>query len=233
MSQIQPPIYQPPPPQGYYQQPPVMPPAKKGVPVWAWIVAGLVLVAAAAAIIILVVIKKDNTPLNAAIATPAAKSGELDIASIKGVKEVALDPSLFAEMNKTIPGIKVKMYVSDDDMAKLADKVDAEVIRAGYKFDLPGFTKPTEQNGGLSGFYTKGENADVLMAVADMPEDGKAFVAALNLPGLTQEAGNKIIEQVKGKKIVAVVVTTPGVMNQLIKGFSAAATTPTPQATKK
>ncbi len=160
---------------------------------------------------------------------PTPKTLDEGIAAISGVKAVELDPALIGDNLKQFPGSTVKMYSSDEAADKLFSKTEAAVTGVGYqKLDLPpgqafGATAP----GNFGGFYTKGETADVLLAVAAVPNDPAELAKSLKFPGATEAQLTKLAEQFRGKKSAIVTYSTPGLFSGLIKGFSGAGTTPT------
>lgn len=168
----------------------------------------------------------------AATAAAGASSAAVVIPNITGATEVKLDTAFSAELAKQIPGLtnpSIKLYVSDDEAQTLADNADVAFTGAGYKFGLPGMTKPTAQGDNIAGFYVKTGSADLLLAAGIVPADAGDFNKALNIPGMTSDEAKKLAEQVKGKKSMLIIIAAPDLLQSMMaaagSGMGAATST--------
>ncbi|MEI7555306.1 hypothetical protein [Candidatus Chlorohelix sp.] len=169
------------------------------------------------------------TPAPTATPVPAAPNiSGVSLGGISGLQEITIDAALLGDSLKQLPGAAIKIYVSDDTMDKVASTLDAAAIKAGFVFAMPGETKPTKQGDAIGAFYAKGETSDMLFAVTPVTEDPSALATQLNVPGLSADGVKKMVDQMKGKKTIVVILTTPGVMSAMFKGFADMGATPTP-----
>jgi hypothetical protein len=134
-------------------------------------------------------------------AATTASAASAGLPAIAGVTEVNLDPSIAAEFGKQLPQIKnffFKVYVSDDSDEKVATSLDTALTGAGYKSSLPGQSQLTKQGDSYMGLYSKAGAPDLLVGVSAVPSDPSKFSS--NVPGLSADATQKFINEVKGKK---------------------------------
>jgi|GEM_PF-2568351 len=165
------------------------------------------------------------TPIPTTTAVP--KTAEGSIAAISGVTEIAVDPAILGDSLKMFPGASLKLYVSDEDATKLFAKAEAAIVGAGYqKFDDPTGSMSSSTVGGQGGLYSKGETADLVLAVAPVPGDSNDLLKSLNIPNITPEQAQKLAAQFKGKKTFIGAISTPGLFIGLIKGFASMTTAP-------
>ncbi|HEX2911891.1 MAG TPA: hypothetical protein VH186_13870 [Chloroflexia bacterium] len=172
------------------------------------------------------------------VATTAANVSTAVVPSISGTTEIQLDTSFLTEFLKQVPvgsNATVHAYVSDDDPAKVAGNTDTALKGAGYQFGLPGFTAPITQGDSTLGLYSKTGTQDILFATIKIPT-AEADLQNFNAPGVSQEAIQKFISQVKGKNTMLLVVTAPNLLQTLISastqtgGLSGGSTSTTPGA---
>jgi len=169
------------------------------------------------------------TPAPTATPIPAAPDiSGVSLGGISGLKEVTIDPTLLGDSLKQIKDAAVKIYVCDDTPDKVASTLDAAAIKAGFVFAMPGATKPTTQNNAIGGFYAKGDTSDILFAVSAITDDPTTLATQLNVPGVNADGVKKMVDQMKGKNTMLIILTTPGVMSAMFKGFSDMGATPTP-----
>jgi hypothetical protein len=155
------------------------------------------------------------------------KTADGSIAAISGVSEIVVDPAILGDSLKMFPGATLKLYVSDEDATKLFTKAEAAIIGAGYqKFDDPSGSMSSSTVGGQGGLYSKGDTADVVLAVAPVPADSNDLLKSLNIPGTTPDQASKLTAQFKGKKTFIGTIATPGLFIGLIKGFASMTTAP-------
>ena len=142
---------------------------------------------------------------------------------ISGATEVTLDAAFSTELAKQIPGLNnpiIKLYVSNDDAQKLADNADLAFTGAGYKFGLPGMTKPT--------FYVKTGSVDILLETGTVPADAGDFSKALNIPNMTTEETKKLTDQIKGKKSMLIIIAAPDLLESMMAAASSSTAVPKP-----
>jgi hypothetical protein len=177
-------------------------------------------------------------------ATPTATAAAtLTLPAIPGTTEIALDPAIRTEIVKQLPtqlkDAAFKLFVSDDASDKVAGGADTALTGAGYKFGIPGQTKPVEQSGTYAGLYTKTGSPDLLFAITAVPTD-TTQLNNLNIPGITAADAQKFLDQVKGHKTLVIVIGAPNLLQSLTQlatatsGATPAAATPaaaTPVAT--
>lgn len=148
-------------------------------------------------------------------ATTVASSTKADIPAISGLKEVELEQATQDEFILQIPGLSranaaVKFYVSDDQAEQTAGSVDSALIKAGYKFGVPGQEKPNLQGDPITGLYSKSGQADLLVATVKIP----ANVDERGLELLNVNL-NKFGEQLKGKKSAVFILVAPQLLQRL------------------
>jgi len=169
----------------------------------------------------------------AATSATTAATANLSLPAITGASELQLDASIVKEIGKVVPGLTnptVKLYVSEDDAEKLANNADTILNGAGYKFGLPGSTKPAKQGDQVVGFYVKSGSPDILLASGAIPANPDDLGRSLNIPGLDAAAIQKLTDQVKGKKSLMVLLAAPGLLQTLL-GATGTTTTTTAVAT--
>jgi hypothetical protein len=174
----------------------------------------------------------------AAATTAATSTGSLSLPVISGAKEVTLDPAVTGELAKQIPGLSsisglvIKLFASDDADEKLAASTDTALTGAGYSFGLPGATKPSKQGDTIAGFYVKNGAPDILLAVGGITSDSVDISKMLDIPGLSKDAAEKMVSQIKGRKSFMLVIAGPNILQALLMGSSNASVTPGASATK-
>ncbi len=106
-------------------------------------------------------------------------------------------------------------------MDKVAATLDTALNGAGFRFSLPGESKPSNQGGAIVGFYTKADSSDILLSAVDIPADPNQLAGDL-IPGLSPATMQKFLAQVKGKKSLAVLIVAPGLLQAIFAGLSGA-----------
>jgi hypothetical protein len=105
---------------------------------------------------------------------------------------------------------QVRFFVSSEaDPALGASALDAEFKRQGYKFALPGNTKPTATNNTYTGVYSKDATSpEVLVSVStiETANFNKVTEAALVQLGATQTEARRFVDGVRGAKTLAIFV---------------------------
>ncbi len=151
--------------------------------------------------------------------TAAAASGTFP--AISGVKEVVMDAAIQAEIAKQFPAslknANIKYYTSDNDYDKAASDVDAALTGAGYKFAIPGQSKPAKQGEQYVGLYTKTGAEDLLIGTLPVPANLDQVGGSSTLPGLSGDALKKFADQMKGKKSLVFVLSAPNLLQTLFE----------------
>ncbi len=166
-------------------------------------------------------------------AAPATSSTPVANANTPNTIEIAVDPAVTAGVTKSLPGIPdlaVKMFVSDATAVDVTNELDAFIVSTGYKFALPGETKPAKQGDSYGAFYTKTGGPDVLLAVAPVSDDPAQMAQTLKdlaLPGLEQADPTRLQAQLKGHKSLVISLGGTGLGQILFNNSSTA----TPAAT--
>lgn len=166
-------------------------------------------------------------------ATPTAAAGAtLTLPAIPSTTEITLDPAIRTEIVKQLPAqlkdAVLKVFVSDDTADKVASSVDTALTAGGYKFGIPGQTKPVDQSGTFAGLYLKAGSPDLLFAITTVPTN-TAELNNLNIPGITAADAQKFLDQVKGHKTLAIAIGAPNLLQSLAQ-LGGATTTPSGQA---
>ena len=110
----------------------------------------------------------------------------------------------------------VSFYASASDKAGLARSLDSEIIKNGYAART---ARPTAQDSQLYVIYSKAGQPDLLFSINSTPgnlDDVKTLWSSLDLTA-NQTAITRMLEQVKGTKSMAVVVTANGLFDTLNK----------------
>lgn len=155
-----------------------------------------------------------NMGLNVPTIQPIT-NGTAALPSIPGTSVVQLDPELLASTARLVPGVSnptVQMFASDNTPDKLAADTDTSFLGAGYKFVFPGISKPSKLGITILGLYAKTGAPDILLSVTDVPTDVTLVSRSIGLPILSQASSQKYLDQVKGKKSVAILVAAIGVL---------------------
>lgn len=162
--------------------------------------------------------------LSQAATATATAAATLTLPAIAGTTEVPLDPAIKAEIVKQLPpqlkDAAFKLFVSDDTPDKVVTGADTALTGAGYKFAIPGQTKPVEQSGTFAGLYSKAGSPDLLFAITAVPTD-TTQLNNLNIPGITAADAQKFLDQVKGHKTIAVFIGAPNLLQLLTQGLAA------------
>ncbi len=170
-----------------------------------------------------------NTP---AVPGTGGAAGTLNLPAIPNTSEIKLTQDTAQQILKaaslpaSLTNATVRIFVSDEDPAKLATDADTAFIGGGYAFAIPGQSKPLAQGNNTFGIYSKSGSLDVLTVVTD---PAKAFASG------TSAAGVQDIEnQLKGKKSALIVVGANGMLQAIAGGQAAGAgsTAPTAAPTK-
>jgi hypothetical protein len=169
-------------------------------------------------------------------ATPTPKTPAESLTGISGLTVVEIDSSVFGDDIKMIPGAEAKLYVSDEDYTSLTEKAGSAILKVGYqKFEIPTGAK-------MSGFkfsgssstvsmFTKGQNADLLMTIGTIPTNTEEMIKGMNIPTTVDKSIiDKLSSQVKNRKTLVLILTTPGFMSGMMSAFSGFSTTPTPKS---
>ncbi len=166
--------------------------------------------------------------------TAAAGSTTLTLPTFSGTSEIALDAAIAKEILKQLPGVSdaaIKFYASTDDADTVAATVDKALVGAGYKFGLPGSSAPSKQGDAVVGFYVKPGAPDLLLAVGPVPADPSNIGASLNIPGISPDAAQKLVDQVKGKKSLLFIIGANTLLQGLLGAASGSGTATTAAAT--
>ncbi len=161
---------------------------------------------------------KPTVPPNMGLNPPTIlpiTNGTAALPPIPGTTMVQLDPELLASTARLVPGVTnptVQLFASDNTPDKLAADIDTSFLGAGYKFVFPGISKPTRLSSTILGLYSKAGAPDILLSVTDVPTDVSLVSRSIGLPALSQAASQKYLDQVKGKKSVAILVAAAGVL---------------------
>ncbi len=160
-------------------------------------------------------------------ATPAASSNQTvggsnatangGLKSVAGAREVEIDTSLQKALMPELPGITdtaFKMYVSDEKPVVLSDNLHKALIEGGYTFALPGKEKPVFSDNSYNGTYTKAGATD-LTFIASPLTTGTYSEQDLTKIGADAASARKLIDQVKGKSSLAVVLYGKGLAAQI------------------
>ena len=174
-------------------------------------------------------------------ASPATSSTTTASAGAPNTIEIAVDPAVTAGVTKSLPGIPdlaVKMFVSDATAVDVTNNLDAFIVSTGYKFALPGETKPAKQGDSYGAFYTKTGGPDIFLAVAPVSDDPAQMAQTLKdlaLPGLEQTDPTKLQAQLKGHKSLVISLGGTGLGQVLFNnsGPATPAATTAPVATTK
>ena len=146
---------------------------------------------------------------------PPITNGTAALPPVPGTTIVQLDPELLASTARLVPGVSnptVQMFASDNTPATLAADTDTSFLGAGYKFVFPGISKPSMLGSTILGLYSKTGAPDILLSVTDVPTDVTLVSRSIGLPNLSQTSSQKYLDQVKGKKSVAILIAATGVL---------------------
>lgn len=153
--------------------------------------------------------------------------GNVKLPAISGATELKLDATTLNEVGKQLNTIglslsnaDLKLFVSDDDADKLATNTDTALTGAGYRFSIPGQAKPLKQGDSTAGFYGKAGESDVFFTSIPIPSDPSTLSSSLNLPGVDKATVDKLVDQIKGKKSLLLVIAAPDLLNKLLAAFA-------------
>jgi hypothetical protein len=168
-----------------------------------------------------VVASSRNSTPQALPANPAFN----DLPALSGLVEIKA-PSRYLDSLLEIFGGKdgaTKLYASDEDIEKTTNNLDKLLTDAGYKFSVPGQSKPFRANVGYAGLYVKAGVLDVYFTTTQ--------VSTVLADGLAPDMV-KVAEQAKGKKTLVNLWVGKDLLNALLNsGTKATATTAPATAT--
>ncbi len=95
--------------------------------------------------------------------------------------------------------IGTAFYISPNDGAAIVANQEAIFLARGYKFALPGNTKPLTTPQGTVAIYTKDGEPDIYLNAVTLPDDPTSLLTPL-LGGVSPDVLGKFIGQVKGQK---------------------------------
>ena len=140
-----------------------------------------------------------DTP-GSAPATTAAVGGTPTINTIE------VDPAVQATLVLKAGTVTSSLVqVSTYDAETLFPSLEKALLAQGYKFALPGNTKPLKQSVFTIALYTLAGSPDILLQAIDLPEDPSTLLTMSNYPGMSPEAYQKYMGQLKGQKTILVV----------------------------
>jgi len=155
----------------------------------------------------------------ATVANAGGANGKLDLPAIPNTSEIKLTQDTAQQILKaaslpaSLTNATVRIFVSDEDPAKLATDADTAFVGGGYTFAIPGQSKPLVRGDSTFGIYSKSGSLDVLTVVTD---PAKAFASGNSAAG-TQD----IVNQLKDKKSALIVVGANGMLQAIAGGQSA------------
>ncbi len=110
--------------------------------------------------------------------------------------------------------IGIAFFSSANDAATIFANQDAVLVARGYKFAIPGNTKPVANGPSTLALYSKEGEPDILLNALTLPDDPTSLLGPF-LTDVTPDAVSKFIGQVKGQKtLLAVTIGT-----ELVKNF--------------
>ncbi len=165
-------------------------------------------------------------------AKATASSQALILPDIDNADEIklsqAIESSIVNSFKTSATGVNdlvFKVYGSDDETQDLTDNTQAALTGSGYKFTVPGQTKPFKQGSALVGFYGKANAPDLFIIVGD-PAKG------LGVAGLDSKTLLVIAPELKDKSSVLIVIAGTGLTQAFTNDSSGGtATTAAPAQT--
>ncbi len=143
-------------------------------------------------------------------------------------KEVTLDPTVIKAISQEIPGnlnVSLKFYGSAEDVTTAATSGDSEFTKAGYKFAIPGQTKPAPVQDTAFGLYTKSGSPDLFFTVTDVATGTAGLASSLKTGGVSQILIDSTIASAKSYKSLVTVITGNGVVQSVLGATSGSSTT--------
>ncbi len=191
------------------------------------------------------------TTSNTTAKTPAGSSGSASVGAGKlnlpDTTAVTLDPTLQSVLksfltpaNSNTPDLALTIYASNDEPPTLGENVDKALIAAGYTFhDVRGSndTALTIRDQDGAGAYIKSGMPDLII---EARESGALTDTSAMPPGVSADVYQKMVDQIKGKKSVLIVLGGTNLYQSIINAknnttvgatFDTGAT-PTPGPTK-
>ncbi len=159
----------------------------------------------------------------AAPTTAAATTAPAASATPAGAKELTFSKEVTDYFEKSLGVLGIKGFTtnataSDDTKEKVADLADKLLVSNGYKFAVPGQTKPFLVGNTVIGVYTKTGDDDVFFQSDDVDGIIKSFQSG----GLSDAALQEFSKQLQGKKSAILVVQGKAVVAPLIAALAGA-----------
>jgi hypothetical protein len=162
----------------------------------------------------------------AASATTAASAGATNGAAsatppAADLTEIKTDPAIInAVITQLGTGNKVeaKYYTSNDDQDKVASALDTSLVAAGYKFVIPGATKPgSAGDGSLVGLYSKDGAPDIFFAIQSATDANiTRTIGATSFKSLSADLVQQFASQLKSQKSYAAILVGPDLMKLVL-----------------
>ncbi len=156
----------------------------------------------------------------------------VNLPALTGATELTLDKTITAALEKQLSAsglglasLDLRLYASDDPVETLTANADSSLTKAGFKFGLPGQTKPLKQGEQFGGFYNGPGGVDVIFTALPISAVDTSLNLANPPPGVDKAAAERLREQLKSKKSVVVVLAGPELLAKLLSGIPA---NPTP-----
>lgn len=172
-------------------------------------------------------ISNSSTNPTVSAATPAGTSSATNLPAIQGATAINVDQSVIAAATGTLPGVTnptFQILSSGDTADNFTTAINKAFINAGYKFAFPNATQPVKQGDNTVALYTKSGSPDVLISTYSVPTDVNVLSRNI-LPGLQADAAQKLLDELKNQKSIALVLTASNLTQFL--GAEAGLTPPT------